>query len=79
MATITFKATEAEAAAIRTAARKNHVSVSAYIRKATAPAMPAAGKFKKFALHPISGLPYDPTPGPLITREQVAAAMEDFP
>jgi len=80
MPTLTFKVSPEEARAIRSKARAEHATVSAFLRIRALGAPPAPRKIiiKK---HPVSGLLYDAggVGGPLVTREQIKAALADFP
>jgi len=76
MPTLSFKVSPEEARAIRSKARAERATVSAFLRIRALGAPPAPRKIiiKK---HPVSGLLYD-AGGPLVTREQIKAALADF-
>jgi hypothetical protein len=79
MPTLTFKVTDAEARAIRVKARAAKAkSVSSFLRSAVlgadSGAIPVARR-----LHPVSGLPYNATPGRKVTAEEISDALADFP
>jgi hypothetical protein len=80
MPTFTFKVSPEEARTIRAKARAEKSSVSAFLRTRVLDAKPAPRKviIKK---HPVSGLPYNATDvgGPIVTHEQIKAALADFP
>jgi hypothetical protein len=80
MPVLTFKVTAAEAAAIRARARaQRQRSLSAYLR-GVALAIPApAPRRVVLKKHPVSGLTYDASPGPMVTQEQIDAALADYP
>ena len=78
MPTITFKVSPAEARALRASAHAAKTTLSAYLRHQTLPAAPAKRRIvlKK---HPVSGLTYDASPGPIVTQAQIDAALADYP
>ncbi|WP_043583358.1 plasmid mobilization protein [Geminisphaera colitermitum] len=78
MPTITFKVTDEEAQELRRKARLKKMTVSDYLRRSAfpAPARPVKRIIKK---NPISGALCDYTPGPIVTEEQIKAALADFP
>lgn len=79
MPVLTFKVTEAEERAIRAKARAAKAeSLSAFLRKAVLGDTPARRELV-VKTHPVSGLPYDATPGPAVTDEEIRAALADFP
>ena len=79
MPVLTFKVTDAEARAIRAKARSSKAkSLSAFLRKSVLNETPARRKIV-IKTHPVSGLPYDAAPGPVVTDEEIRAALADFP
>jgi hypothetical protein len=80
MPTLTFKVSPAEARAIRTKARAEKTSVSAFLRTRVLDTTPARRR-RIIKRHPVSGLLYDATDegGPIVTHDQIKAALADFP
>ena len=81
MPILTFKVSPEEARTIRARARAARAaSVSAYLRKQALgePPSPRRGK-RIIKKHPVSGLLYDATPGPVVSAEAIRAALADFP
>lgn len=78
MPVVSFKTTAEHVRYLRRAARLKHQSVSEYVRTLTAPAEPVKRRLN-IKKHPISGLPYDASPGPVVTDEMVKEALADFP
>jgi len=81
MPAITFKVSPAEARQIRAKARAEKRTVSAFVRSRVLGAPPARRRKLIIKKHPVSGLPYDAggEGEPMVTREQIAAALADFP
>ncbi|MBA3849342.1 MAG: hypothetical protein C0502_05025 [Opitutus sp.] len=79
MPILTFKVSAAEAREIRAKARAARAaSVSAYLRKQALGELPKKTKIVR-RIHPISGLPYNAASGPVVTDDQIRAALADFP
>lgn len=79
MPVLTFKVTEGEARIIRARAHSAKAkSLSAFLRKSVLQETPARRKVVT-KTHPVSGLPYDASPGPQVTDEEIRAALADFP
>jgi hypothetical protein len=79
MPTLTFKVSVAEARAIRARARAGKGSVSTYLRQC---ALPRPERKPRLALrrHPLSGCLYNAADtGPMVTEEQIKAALGEFP
>jgi hypothetical protein len=78
MPVLSFKVSPADARAIRAQARARKVTVSEYLRTR---ALPGKNQRKriKVARHPVSGLAYDATPGPVVSEDEIRAALADFP
>lgn len=80
MPTITFKVTPAEARELRARARAERATLSAYVRAKALPEEPRPRKGKLvIKRHPVSGLLYDATPGPMVSQAEIDAALADFP
>lgn len=81
MPSISFKVSAEEARAIRARARAEKRTVSALIRATVLPKKPAPRPRLVIKKHPVSGLPYNAAGKnlPVVTREQVAALLADFP
>ena len=82
MPTLTFKVSPAEARVIRAAAHAAKANVSTFLReRALGAAKRPQPRKLVFKRHPVSGLPYDASGKnlPIVTREQIAAALADFP
>lgn len=81
MPTLTFKVSPDEAREIRAKALAEKSTVSAFLRARVLNARPARPRRRIIRKHPVSGLPYDATDegGPTVTREQIKAALADFP
>jgi hypothetical protein len=78
MPVMTFKVTASEAKTIRARARAAKApSVSAFIRGAVLGASSNLTIDRK--PHPISGLPYNASPGRTATVEEIQSALGDFP
>lgn len=79
MPIFTFKASPAEARAIRARARSTQAkSVSAFLRAAALGGDPDPAKVIR-RIHPVSGLPYNAAPGRTASAEEIQAALADFP
>jgi len=82
MAILTFKVTSEEAARIRRLARREHVTVSEFLRRRAMPRVPAgdAGGYR-IETSRVTGLPVMRAPRgtPPVTPEQVKALLADFP
>lgn len=79
MPVLTFKVTDGEARIIRARAHSAKAkSLSAFLRKSVLQESPARRKVVT-KTHPVSGLPYDASPGPQVTDEEIRAALADFP
>jgi hypothetical protein len=80
MPVITFKVSPQEARRIRAEARSGKRTVSALLRERVL-ATATAPRRRKLALkrHPVSGLPYNGTPGPAISQARIDSALADFP
>ena len=79
MPTISFKVTEAEARDLRRNAQLRKMTVSDYLRRSAFPP-PARPRKRLIKKHPVSGAPYDATPGAIAaTEEDIKAALADFP
>ena len=81
MPTLTFKVSPEEARIIRAKARAEKSTVSAFLRTRVLDAKPAKARRRVIKRHPVSGLLYDATDegGPIVTHEQIKAALADFP
>ena len=53
-------------------------SVSAYLRDAALGTAPGAVEFVR-RKHPISGLPYNASPGRVVSEQEIQDALADFP
>lgn len=79
MPVLTFKVTDAEARIIRAKAHTSKAkSLSAFLRKSVLGDPPAKSKIIR-RIHPVSGLPYNAASGPVVTDEEIRAALADFP
>jgi len=78
MPVISFKVSAEHARHLRRAARVKHATVSEYLREATKPDAPPRRRMM-IRMHPISGLPYDASPGPVVTDAMIKEALADFP
>jgi hypothetical protein len=80
MPVLTFKVDPYSAQRIRANARAAKSSVSAYLRKV---ALGGGGSKPTKVVrrkHPVSGLPYNAAgAGPIVTDEEIRAALADFP
>ena len=80
MPTLTFKVSPKEAHAIRQRARQEKATLSKFLRTRALGAEPTEKRptliIKK---HPVSGLPYNATPGPPVSQAEIDAALADFP
>jgi hypothetical protein len=81
MPTLTFKVTPEEARTIGAKAQAEKSSVSAFLRTRVLDAKPAKARRRVIKRHSVSGLLYDATDegGPMVTHEQIKAALSDFP
>ncbi|MFM9090144.1 MAG: plasmid mobilization protein [Verrucomicrobiota bacterium] len=81
MPTLTFKVTPDEARAIRTKARAEKATVSAFLRARVLDAPNVRPRRRIIRRHPVSGLCYDATAAgaPVVSQEQIRAALADFP
>jgi hypothetical protein len=78
MPTLTFKVSVEEARKIRARAREaKSPSISDFLRKVAL--QESAPRPRVLVKDKLTGLMVDSTPGPLITDEQVRAALADFP
>jgi len=78
MPVISFKVSAADARAIRARAKAKKLSVSEYLRRHALPAKTPKRRVS-VARHRVSGLPYDPAPGPEVSEDEIRAALADFP
>jgi len=78
MPVISFKVSPEHARHLRRSARLEYKTVSEYLRAVTKPEAPAKRRLN-IQIHPISGLPYDNSPGPVVTDEMIKEALADFP
>ena len=80
MTTITFKVTEDEARRIRARARKDGLSLSAYLRRRASAVLPVSGAPRR-ARCPRTGATIVAAPGnqPPLTTERVRELLSDFP
>jgi hypothetical protein len=78
MPVMSFKVSAADARAIRARAKARRKTVSAYLREQALVQKPRRRRPSN-ALHPLSGLTFDATPGREVTDEEVRAALSDFP
>jgi hypothetical protein len=80
MPVLTFKVTDPEARIIRSRARADRTSLSAYLRRAAlgreTPAKPTRIVHRR---HPESGLTYNAALGRVVTDDEIRAALADFP
>ncbi len=80
MPTLTLELTAAESRALRAKARAEKQTLTAFARSRLIDksAQPARRKLiiKK---HPVSGLPYNATPGPMVSQAEIDAALAEFP
>ena len=80
MPTLTLELTAAENRALRARARAEKQTLASYARARLidVSAVPSRRKLiiKK---HPVSGLPYNATPGPMVSQAEIDAALADFP
>jgi hypothetical protein len=80
MPTITFKVSGEEARKIRARARAaKSPSVSDFLRKVALTEKPLRRRRRVLVRDSLTGLMVDATPGPVVTDEQVRAALADFP
>ena len=81
MPTLTFKVTPAESRQIRAKARAEKRTVSAFLRARVIDQPVAQPRKPIIKKHPVSGLPYDASGEglPMVTHEEIAAALADFP
>lgn len=81
MPTLTFKVSPEEARTIRAKARAEKSTVSAFLRTRVLDAKPTKARRRVIKRHPVSGLLYDATDegSPIVTHEQIKAALADFP
>lgn len=81
MPAITFKVSPAEARQIRARARAEKTTLSAFVRSRALETPPPRRRKLSIKKHPVSGLPYDASGQgePVVTREQIAATLADFP
>jgi hypothetical protein len=80
MPTITFKVSVEEARKIRARARAaKSPNVSAYLRKVALDEKCSANQSRVLVKDPLTGIMVDTTPGPLVTDEELKAALADFP
>ena len=76
MPVLSFKVSVAEARTIRALAKARKKTVSAYLREQ---ALPERKRMKPtIKRHPVSGLIHDATPGVMVTKEEIQAALADF-
>ena len=78
MPVMSFKVSLADARTIRARAKARKLSVSEYLRTQALPAKAAARRLR-VVRHAASGLTYDPSPGPVVSDEEIRAALADFP
>jgi hypothetical protein len=79
MPVLSFKVSAEHARHVRRFARLKHKTVSEYLRNATMPEVPVKRRMV-IKIHPVSGLPYDASPGAVVaTEEEIKAALADFP
>ena len=81
MPTLSFKVSPEEALFIRRKAREHKSTVSEYLRKSALEQKPTRKHKPRIEKHPVSGLPYDAgsIDEPKVTRDQIVAALGDFP
>jgi hypothetical protein len=79
MPTLTFKVTPSEARDIRARARAERTTLSAYLRTKALPETAPEKRKLVIKRHPVSGLPYNAAPGPMVTQAEIDAALADFP
>lgn len=81
MAVISFKVTDAEAREIRRRAKREHTTVSAYIRKKAMEDSDATSAEMVYETSPLTGAKiFGRNPGlPPLTTDYVKQAMADFP
>ncbi|MGH8019824.1 MAG: plasmid mobilization protein [Opitutaceae bacterium] len=81
MPTISFKVSVEEARELRRRVRAEKTTLSDYLRKSALGAKPARRRRMVIKKHPVSGLPYDAAGDglPTVTREEIAAALAEFP
>jgi len=72
---------ETEIAALETIRQPGVLTVSAFLRTRVVDAKPAKARRRVIKRDPFSGLLYDATDegGPIVTHEQIKAALADFP
>jgi len=78
MPIISFKVSAEHARHLRRAARLKNKTVSEYLRDMTKPEARIKHRMV-IKTHPVSGLPYDAGPGPVVTEEMIKEALADFP
>lgn len=83
MPTLSFKVTLEEAARIRQLARREHRTVSEFLRRCAVAPSPEVGRTGGYHIEPspLTGLPvmHAPADAPKVTSEQVRALLIDFP
>jgi hypothetical protein len=81
MPTRTFKVSREEARVIRDKARAEQSTESAFRRPRMVDTKPAKARRRVIKRHPVSRLLYDATDdgGPIVTHEQIKAALAEFP
>ena len=82
MPTLTFKVSDADADAIRRAAREKRVNLSEFLRESATAQIPAQEGTGQFLpkRHPVSGLWYNAAPNqPQYTHAELKKFLEDFP
>jgi hypothetical protein len=78
MPVLSFKVSAADARAIRARAKARKKTVSAYLREQALVEKKPRRRLRLIK-HPVSGLTCDATPGPMVTEEEIRAALADFP
>ena len=80
MPTITFKVSVQEARKIRARAKaEKSPSVSDFLRKVALNEKPSPRQRRVMMKDPLTSFMVDVTPGPMVTAEEVKAALADFP
>jgi hypothetical protein len=80
MTTITFKVTEEEARLIRSRARKEHISVSEYLRRRANVSLPGSKKPGRVRCRHTGAIIFAaPENQPPLTTESVRELLYDFP
>jgi hypothetical protein len=75
MPTLTFKVSPEEARANRAWARAENCTLSAFLRARVLEPKPARRRKLIIKKHPVSGLPYDATPGRPVAQAEIDACL----